>query len=126
MPLLEAPVWTLDVERGPDWLFLRVHAPEAGLSAENGLADLVWHTMQQHLARRVVLEFDALERLSSYVIGQLVLLHKKIHAAGGTLRLCGLSEANQQSLRIARLSEFLPVYATRSEAVMGPRPKQPR
>lgn len=125
MPLLNGPHWTTDVERGPDWLFLRVHAPpkQAG---DADLADTVWNTMQQHFAKRVVLEMNDLKLLHSRLIGQLVLLHKRICTNGGTMRVCGLSDASQAALRATRLDSQLPCYRDRTEAVMGSRPTQPR
>src|SRR6476620_10583027 len=108
MPLLNAPQWTTDVERGPDWLFLRLHAPPK--SADDSLADTVWQTMQQHFAKRVVLEMDDLKLLPSRLIGQLVLLHKRICTNGGTLRVCGLSDASQAALRATRLDNLVPCY----------------
>src|SRR4051794_34189835 len=115
MPLLEAPQWTTDVERGPDWLFLRLHAPSKA-AGDDGLADKVWQTMQQHLTKRVVLEMDDLKLLHSRLIGQLMLLHKRICTSGGTLRVCGLSDASQAALRATRLDSQLPCYRNRTEA----------
>jgi len=45
MPVLEAPSWTADVERGPNWIFLRVHAPNKTAGDGNELADVVWQTI---------------------------------------------------------------------------------
>lgn len=126
MAVLEAPSWTTDVERGPNWLFLRVHAPEKKAGDSNDLADVVWHTMQQHLASRVVLEMDELKMLNSRLIGQLVLLQKRICTKGGTLRVCGLSEASQEALHSTRLDSQLPCYRDRTDALMGTRPGHPR
>jgi hypothetical protein len=55
-----------------------------------------------------------------------VLLSKRINTHGGMLRLCGLSPANQEVVRICRLDGCLPNYGTRGDAVMGHRPLQPR
>jgi anti-anti-sigma factor len=126
MPVLEAPSWTTDVERGPNWLFLRVHAPAKTSGDGNELADVVWQTMQQHLANRVVLEMDDLKMLNSRLIGQLVLLQKRICTKGGTLRVCGLSEASQAALHSTRLDTQLPCYRDRTDALMGTRPGLPR
>jgi anti-anti-sigma factor len=125
MPLLAAPRWTMDVERGPDWLFLRLHAPDRDVDL-NDLAETVWNTMQQHFAKRVVLELDDVKFLHSRIIGQLVLLHKRICASSGTMRVSGLNESNQAALRATRLSDHFPCYHSREEALMGRRPTMPR
>lgn len=118
--------WRLDVDRGPDWLFVRVERPEASADSEPPLAECLWDLLRQHFVNRLVLELDELEVLPSYLIGQLVLFHKRLHTQGGILRLCGLSAANQRVLEITRLGSRFPVYATRTDAVMGYRPTQPR
>lgn len=126
MAVLEIPAWTTDVERGPNWLFLKIHAPQKGASDENALADVVWQTMEQHFAKRVVLEMDELKLLHSRLIGQLVLLHKRICASGGTMRVCGLSAASQEALHSTRLDRHFPCYRNRTDAVMGTIPGVPR
>ena len=127
MPTLMDPAWTTDIERGPDWIFLRLHAPAKTAGDGANMADVVWHTMQQHSAKRVVLELNELKLLHSRVIGQLVTLHKRICANGGTLRVCGLNDANQAAMHATRLHDLLPCYRDRTEAVTGSqRPPQPR
>jgi len=115
----------LNVERGPDWLFVRPrgesltdHAPE--------LAEQLWALLEQSLTHRLVLEMDDVELLRSAIVGQLVLLQKRISGQGGLMRLCGLSPANQRVLATCRLGGYLPQYQNRTEAVMGERPTQPR
>ncbi len=94
--------WFLDVDRGPDWLFIRVH-PQSGENDAPGLAESVWHVLEQSFIYRVVLELQDFALLRSSLIGQLVLLSKRVHSQGGILRLCGLSPANQEVLRTCRL-----------------------
>lgn len=115
--------WTFDVERGPDWLFLKVHAPENGDAEGIPLAAEIWELMQREFARRVVLELDSLNILRSCVIGQLVQLHKRVYNNGGMMRLVGLSDDNYNVLVACRLHERFPHFRTREEAVMGMRPK---
>lgn len=121
-----APSWAFEVERGPDWLFVKVNSPDNGDAEGVPLAQMLWDLMQQHFSRRIVLEMDDLRILRSYVIGQLVQLHKRVCHAGGLMRVTGLSEENYRALVACRLHDRFPRYASRSEAVMGQRPKQPR
>ena len=57
--------------------------------------------------------------LCSYLVGQLVLLHKRTGVQGGELRIGGLSESNRQVLHVARLGEQFPVYPNRETALRG-------
>src|SRR5687767_15851729 len=75
--------WKLDVERGPDWLFVRLHgSPDADLEGEP-LAEQLWSLLEQHFIHRLVVEMDDVPALRSSLIGQLVLLYKRIHLKGG-------------------------------------------
>ncbi|MBX7166729.1 MAG: hypothetical protein K1X74_10325 [Pirellulales bacterium] len=118
--------WQYAVDRGPDWLFVRLLPVADAPCAGDGVADDIWRLAQQHLVSRVVLEMDQVGVLRSELIGQLVLLHKRIAAQGGLLRLCGLSTANQCVLQAARLDTRFHNYADRGAAVMGHRPSKPR
>jgi anti-anti-sigma regulatory factor len=64
--------------------------------------------------------------LSSSLLGQLVMLHKRLYTQGGVLRLCGLSPDQQQVICSSRLEGRFPAYQNREQAVWGHRPAQPR
>ena len=117
--------WDLGVERGPDWIFVRPHDPLDGDDAPQ-LAAQAWSLMKQNFSNRIVLELDDIGPLRSYLIGQLILLYKRVHTAGGLMRICGLSPENESVLLMSRLAGMLPNYADREEAVMCSRPLQPR
>jgi anti-anti-sigma factor len=120
------PGWTLEMDRGPDWLFIRPVPPSGAESAEVELAEVIWDRMQQQFVHRVVLDMDNITLLRSWLIGQLVMLHKRVVTSGGMVRLCGMSDGNQQVLRMVRLDDRFPQYGTRGDAIMGHRPNQPR
>ena len=125
MSLLAAD-WISEVSRGPDWLFVRL-APDAPISSSEALlAENICGLLEQQFLNRLVLELDELDRLQSELIGQLVLLHKRIVSRGGVMRITGLSEPGQQVLRMSRLETRFPCYTDRHAAVMGYRPEQPR
>lgn len=125
--LLElAPEWTTEIDRGPDWLFVRLRPPRQGDTGEIALAEMIWQKLEQSFCYRVVLELDDVTFLRSWMVGELVRLHKRVTAHGGMLRLCGISAANQDVLRTCRLEDRFPSYRNRTDAVMGYRPPQPR
>ena len=121
-----APGWNLQVDRGPNWLLVRViHANEDTWETPP-LADRVWSLMQQHLAHRLVLELDQVKMLHSRLLGQLIKLYRKIHECGGLMRLSGLSPYNQEVLHQCRLDDRFHPYHDREEAVLGCCPRKPR
>ena len=118
--------WQLDVDRGPGWLFIRLRPPIDSLEIDFDLAAQIWAMLTNHLTYRLVLEMDEVQYMPSVLIGQLVLLQKRVHEHDGVLRLCGLSARCQQALHLCRLSDGLPNYEDRVEAVLGHNPGQPR
>lgn len=125
--LLElAPEWTMDIDRGPDWLFIRLRPPVSGDLGEISLAEAIWDKLEQAFCYRVVLELEEVKILPSWMVGELVRLHKRVTTQGGMMRLAGLSQTNQDVLRICRLHDRFPAYRNRTDAVMGHRPPNPR
>ena len=125
MPKLESG-WSVEADRGPDCLFVKLHFSNDFQSSNCELADRLWELLQQHLTYRLVIELNEFEILRSSVIGDLIKLHKRIQQHGGLMRLCGLSEQTQQAIRTMRLDTWLPQYQDREAALMGMRPNQPR
>jgi anti-anti-sigma factor len=117
----------LDVERGPDWLLVRVRKLDADRSGCPPVAEQIWHLMQQHFAHRLVLELDQVPVLCSKMISELIRLYRLIAEHDGVMRLCGLSPHNRDVLHQCRLDDRLPPYEDRQEAVLGAvLPRHPR
>jgi anti-anti-sigma factor len=118
-----SPGWQLEVERGPDCLLVRVMCPGDATAEAPPLAEHLWSLLEQHFVYRLVLDMDQIELLHSYLLGQLVLLDRRVRDHGGMMRLCGLSRYNQEVLHLHGLSTRFPAYCDCHEAVMGCRPK---
>ena len=110
-----------DVERGPDWLLVKLAGATHGAADWAGLADSLSSLSNQHFTYRLVLDCDEIGLLDSALMGQLLLVERRMRQQGGLLRLCGLSEASQQALHQCRLDGRLPHFATRTQAVLGHR-----
>jgi anti-anti-sigma factor len=110
--------WGVDVDRGPDWLFVRLHP---GKHDPGDMADKLWSLADRHFIYRMVLEMDQLDHLPSRLMGQLVTLQKRVLQRQGALRLCGLSPECAQALYFCRLDKALPNYDNREAAVLGSR-----
>lgn len=119
-----APGWELLWERSPDWLFVRVRCAEPNGADTPPLAEQVWNIVREESVQRVVLDLGELPFLFSYLIGQMMLLQKRLCAQAGVIRLCGVSPRNFESIRLCRLDHHLPCYAHREDAVMGHNPMQ--
>jgi anti-anti-sigma regulatory factor len=109
----------LNVDRGPNWLFVKLRPKSESLSAMPQIADKLWSISSRHFIYRLVLELDNLEELPSGMMGQLVLLQERLAQCGGALRICGLSPECEETLQSCHLESALPNHASREEAVMG-------
>jgi len=116
MPELKESLELEIVERGPDWLFVRFR-PD--LSRLDDVADRLLALLDKHFIYRLVLEMDEVEVLPSLLIGQLIMLHKRILHHDGALRLCGLSPSCAEALHFCRLDQALPSFECREDAVRG-------
>jgi anti-anti-sigma regulatory factor len=111
--------WHLEVERGPNWLFVKVKGRVEDWPNAPSLADRVWSLLGQHITNRLVLELDGMDRLSSRFARELLDLYEKIYACGGVLRLCASSPRRAEKLHRLGLADGFPVYRDREEAVFG-------
>ena len=111
--------WQLHVDIGPEWLFLHLDKTSHDADPAPPLAARGWEIADQYRIYRVVVELASSVHLTSHLVGQLVLLFKRCHRAGGVMRICGFSDANYDVLKIMQLAVQLPNYHTRRDAVMG-------
>jgi anti-anti-sigma factor len=121
-----APGCELNVERGPDWLLVRIAKLDEAEPDAPQFAERVWRLLQQHFTYRLVLELDQIRLLTSRLIAQLVQLHGRIEEHSGVMRVCGLSPHNREVLHTCRLDDRLTPYENRQAAVMGSRQPRPR
>jgi len=121
-----APGWTMVVERGPDWLFVRLAGPGSDNLEESVLLETLWSLLEQHFTYRLVLELNDIPLLGRETVDQLLLLQDKVDSQDGLLRMCGLSDENFETLCASRAEVHFPRYHNREEAVMGYQPNRPR
>lgn len=106
----------MKIERGPDWLIVQLSRSDAPY---NDLGERLWDLLNQHFIYRLVLEMDDVDFLPSALMGQLVMLHKRIIKHGGALRMCGLTDSCLEALHMCRLDQALPHFSSRTEAIYG-------
>jgi len=112
--------WNLMVERGPDCLLVRFVGRITLRRGDLPLAEHLWNIMQRHFTHRLVLDFSGAERLTGYVVRQLIVLGARICDHEGLMRICGLSEYDQGMFRRYELRRHrLSSYGDRAEALLG-------
>jgi anti-anti-sigma regulatory factor len=119
--------WDLEVERGPDWLFVRPIWVGSDTGNKPSLAPHVWSLLEQTLMHRLVLDLSNVDRFDTGLFEQLVWLQKQIHDREGIMRICGLSSGDQELLRKLCADGQIAHYCDREAAVMGyDHPRHPR
>ena len=118
--------WSVEIDRGPDWIFVTLQGPGPFDAAAIDLAAQVWRIVDQEFVNRMVLEMDNVPVLPSQLVAELVRLHARITSRGGLMRISGLSDANYAVLRNCRLHDRFPQYPDRRAAVLDYRPNKPR
>ena len=111
--------WKLHVDRGPEWIFCRLDVDSPNVGGEPKVAEAVVAEAQEAGVNRVVFELSDRVMLVSYLVGQLVSLHKRFLVNGGMFRICGFSSTSCSVLSMLRLADRLPNYRDREAAVMG-------
>ena len=118
--------WRLEADFAGEWLVVRIGRDGDHAPSEPALAESIWLLADRQGRRRLAVEFAHPMMLTSLLVGQLILLHKRAHLNGGTVRVCGLSPENDRILRMMGLSGRFPNYATREAALAGDLPSKPR
>ncbi len=81
------------------------------------LFDPIGSLVQDVKRTRLVLNLQTVQFLPSLAIGKLVLLNRRIQAAGGRLALCCLGQGVAQILETTSLLDLFNVYDDEPEAV---------
>lgn len=120
-PATPSTGWTTRVERGPDWLFVRLEcaAGESGGVPGGRLADGIWRLLEEHRARRLVLELDNVPAVDDRLVDVIADLGVRLDRDGGLLRVCGLSAENIERLRAAAPTRQVAHFPSRSEALVS-------
>ena len=109
----------LNVDRGPNWLFVKLRSREPSRAQMPQIADKIWSIATRHFVYRLVLELDDLEELPNGMMGQLVVLQERLAQCGGALRICGLSPECEEKLHDCQIDSALQNHPSREKAVMA-------
>lgn len=111
--------WDVAVERGPDWLFLRLERG-GGSQVQRPLAERLMQIIRVNHAHRVVLEFDGVEPLDDAILDAIAVVGSRVRDQSGLIRVCGLSAGGVRRLESSDQAGDIPHFESRSAAV-GPR-----
>ena len=109
----------ITVDRGPNWLFVKLRPSRNWTEHLPQFADELWAIASRHFIYRLVLELEELKSLPTGLLEQLTLLQDRLVECDGALRICGLSAKCAQALCDAGLDAALPNHPTRDAAIHG-------
>lgn len=66
--------------------------------------------------RRMILDFRLVEAVATHLLGELLLVHKKIQAAGGRLALCEFQPSLQEIFDVLKLTLVFHICDTEEKA----------
>jgi anti-sigma B factor antagonist len=69
--------------------------------------------------RKILLNFDNVDYLSSAALGKLVTMHKKVMAVGGKLVLCSISPNIFEVFKITKLNQVFKIFPNEEEALQN-------
>jgi len=108
--------WKFGIERGPDWLFVRLEAAP-GNAASPELAESIWTLLRENLTHRVVLELEDAGEVDDRLATAIGMLGDRVRRDGGLIRVCGLSEVDASRLRAFPGAGGVPHFSSRAAAV---------
>ena len=111
--------WDLEIDRGPDWLFVRLKKHKHRAHEPAAVGEVLWLLLEQHSAHRLMLEMDQVETLDEKLIGQLAALDDRICEHGGIMRMCGMKPQHRQLLAHNDVGHHFAVYADRTHALLS-------
>jgi anti-anti-sigma factor len=75
------------------------------------------HLFGQLTIPHLLLNFRPVDRMSSHLLGELLVLHKKVLNAGGRLALCEFNPLLRDTFRVLGLEQVFRIYDREAEAV---------
>lgn len=69
--------------------------------------------------RRIVLDLSPVEAMATHMLGELLVVHKKVQAAGGRLAMCEFQPQLREVFDLLKLPQVFHVYDTEREALQS-------
>jgi len=81
------------------------------------LREEIGQVVGAHLGTHLLLDLGNVEFLSSAMLDTLCQFYRRIHAAGGQVRLCGMKPSIAEVFRTTNLDRLFPIHADVEEAL---------
>ena len=100
-----------------DITIIRLRARELDETKLQRLTQELGKVVEEPQRERLVVDLGEVAFLTSTGIGAIIALQKKVHAVGGTLKLCGLHPDIESLFAITQVNRLFDIQADADEAV---------
>jgi anti-sigma B factor antagonist len=83
------------------------------------IGEQMYRLVDEHGLRKVILDFESVEHLSSAALGKLINMKKKMDAAGGQLAMCSLRKDLKKIFDVTKLTKVFDIKDTVEKALKG-------
>lgn len=77
----------------------------------------LYQLVDQEKCRRLLLDFDGVQFLSSAALGKLISLDRRVRAVDGTLKLCSIRPEIHEVFALTHLTQLFDIYEDRAQAL---------
>jgi anti-anti-sigma factor len=119
MPVIARHPWVEVADLG-DVTLIRFNQPRLIDEAQiKPIGDVLLALAESPHRRKIVVNLAGVELLSSAMVGKLIAMHKKIHAAGGRLALCAMIPALARVFEIGGLKRVFTIADDQAAAILA-------
>lgn len=83
------------------------------------LGDELYAVAEQEDCRNLLLNFSSVERLSTVMLGKLLMVNQKMESKGGKLRLCELGPEVREVFNTTKLDHILELRGSEADALQS-------
>ena len=81
------------------------------------VGDQMYRLVDDHQLKKIVLDFQSVEHLSSAALGKLINMKKKVDASGGQLSMCNLRADLLKIFKVTKLTKVFDIHKNVEKAL---------
>jgi anti-sigma B factor antagonist len=83
----------------------------------DAIGDELVNLVDQHGKKRLLINFEGVDYLSSTMLGKLIVVHKRVMQHHGQLKLCGIKPSIREVFEITKLDKVFDIYEDEDDAM---------
>jgi len=107
----------LSVQHDADVTIISILTPRVPVDLSESFEESVMQQVGGPEPRKVLIDFENVEFISSAILGKLIKLNGEIEDRGGQLKLCSLTERIREVFKVTQLYRHFGLYKNRDKAI---------